>query len=126
MTVSSHAVANRFIEIAANASVPLTNMQLQKLVYITNGYSLALNSCPMYFDETHAWQFGPVIPRLYKPLRKYGNSFVTDPLCADDRLEDDTDLDIVEAVWKRIRSFLRKQAVNPDPPDKFSMEHYME
>jgi len=100
MAVTSHAVANEFIRIAQEQGKQLTNMQLQKLVFLAQGYSLAILDEPLYFHNTHAWQWGPVIPKLYKSLQKYGSNFVTEPLKTDDLItKDSPGADIIKAVW---------------------------
>ena len=101
MTVSAHAVANEFIALAKGEGKSLTNMQLQKLVFISQGFTLAILDRPLYFHNTHAWQWGPVIPKLYKPLQKYGRDFVTEPLNAEDKLQPDSqEMEIIKAVWE--------------------------
>ncbi|SFU79760.1 hypothetical protein SAMN05216339_1141 [Nitrosomonas eutropha] len=52
-------------------------MQLQKLVFITQGFSLAIFGALLHMHNTHTWQWEPVIPKLYKSLQKYGSDFVT-------------------------------------------------
>ncbi|WP_074776189.1 Panacea domain-containing protein [Nitrosospira multiformis] len=100
MAVTSHAVANEFIRIAQEQHKQLTNMQLQKLVFIAQGYSLAIRDAPLYVHNTHAWQWGPVIPKLYKSLQKYGSSFVTDPLETSDTIDPTSDeAELIKAVW---------------------------
>ena len=101
MTVSAHAIANEFIKLAQEEGKSLTNMQLQKLVFLSQGYTLAILDHPLYYHNTHAWQWGPVIPKLYKPLQKFGRSLVTDQLEADDTLpQDSEEMEIVRAVWE--------------------------
>lgn len=101
MTASSHAIANEFIALAKSEGKALTNMQLQKLVFIAQGYTLAIFEHPIYFHNTHAWQWGPVIPKLYKSLQKYGRNFVTESLDSDDKLDSDSEeMEIVNAVWE--------------------------
>lgn len=101
MIVSSQAVANKFLELANQSSKLLTNMQLQKLVFIAHGFTLAILDKPLYHKDTHAWQFGPVIPNLYKSLQKYGNGFVTDFIETDDKIDDNSsEMEIIRAVWK--------------------------
>lgn len=107
---SSHAIANEFIKLAEEQGRQLTNMQLQKLVYIANGFSLAINDRPLYFEDTQAWQWGPVIPKLYKSLRKYGSSTVTDFLETDDKVDQTSqDAEIIRAVFENYGRYTGSQ-----------------
>lgn len=47
-------------------------MQLQKLVYITHGWYLAINGKPLIKSQVQAWQYGPVVPELYQATKMYG------------------------------------------------------
>lgn len=102
MAYSATVIANTFLDLAKRDSKQLTNMQLQKLVYIAHGWSLALLEQPLFYNNVHAWEWGPVIPKLYKPLRKYGAGVVTEPIPTDDPPVDPKSLEmgIIEAVWK--------------------------
>ena len=72
-------VAATFVTLCKQKSGPdPTNLKLQKLVYIANGYSLAIQDKPIHCDETHAWTFGPVSKKLYESLKHYGRSGVTE------------------------------------------------
>lgn len=77
---SSLAVANKFIELADARGEMLTPMQLLKLVYIAHGWMLGLHGRPLIRDEVQAWQYGPVIPKLYNTLKSYRSHPVTRPL----------------------------------------------
>jgi uncharacterized phage-associated protein len=79
----SRTIANRFLELASAKGRTLTPMQVQKLVYIAHGWQLGLAGCPLIRDEVQAWQYGPVIPRLYNALRNYGGNPVTATLSSD-------------------------------------------
>jgi uncharacterized phage-associated protein len=60
---------------------PMDAMKLQKLLYYSQAWSLAVTDKPMFADEVQAWRDGPVVPNVYKhhkQLRKvrdwqYGN-----------------------------------------------------
>jgi uncharacterized phage-associated protein len=110
MSVSSYAIANKFIELAQKEGKLLTNMQLQKLVIIAHGYTLALLDRPLYDEKTYAWQWGPVVKKLYKSLQKYGRDFVTKQISTDDKLSDDSEeMEIVSAVWRTYGHFTGSQ-----------------
>jgi uncharacterized phage-associated protein len=80
--LDSKTVANRFLDIARNAGDQLTPMQLLKLVYLAHGWMLGLYGRPLIKDEIQAWQYGPVIPRLYNALRDFRGGPVTEKLAS--------------------------------------------
>lgn len=48
----------------------ITTLQLQKLVYYAQAWSLAWDGRPLFDDKIEAWQNGPVVPRLYSAHRR--------------------------------------------------------
>jgi uncharacterized phage-associated protein len=71
-------MAHRAVEIAnaflarPGAMGALTQMQLQKLVFIAHGWSLALTGNPLVSDQFEAWEFGPVSRDLYEHTKYFG------------------------------------------------------
>ena len=59
-------VANFFIESVKDTEDPMTNMRVNKYVYLAQGYALAKLDRPLFSDEIQAWEFGPVVPALYQ------------------------------------------------------------
>ena len=76
-------------------------MQLLKLVYIAHGWMLGLYGRPLICDEIQAWQYGPVIPKLYNAVRKFRSGPVTGPLPTSNNsaLSAEED-DVVKQVYK--------------------------
>lgn len=74
----SRAVANAILHYANETGKKLTPMQLIKLVYVANGWSLALLSRPLISEQIQAWQYGPVIPNVYRAFNRYGSAPITD------------------------------------------------
>lgn len=72
------AIANEFLRLAKRDGKDLTHMQLQKLVYIANGWLLAASERPLVEDDPEAWEFGPVYRRLFDALKKYGRASVSE------------------------------------------------
>jgi len=61
------AIANEFLE-----KSDLTQMQLQKLVYIAHGWTLALTDEALVSEEPRAWDYGPVFPGLREHVKYAG------------------------------------------------------
>lgn len=55
----------------------VTNLKIQKLLYLAQAYYLAKLHKPLFGDQIEAWEFGPVIPSVYKNLKKYGRKSIT-------------------------------------------------
>lgn len=70
-------IANEFLKRAEKEGVHLTPMQLQKLVYLAHGWSLAVLKERLVTDSAEAWSYGPVFRDLYRALRQYGPESVT-------------------------------------------------
>lgn len=76
-------------------------MQLQKLVFLANGFSLALLDQPLCYHNIHAWQWGPVFPQLYKSFSKFGSSPIADKAACDESIPETGDEnEVVVSVWK--------------------------
>jgi len=54
-------------------SLPVDNLKLQKLLYYSQAVHLVLhNKAPLFSDEIEAWDYGPVIPPVYREYKPYG------------------------------------------------------
>lgn len=92
-------VANRFLERAEQSGDPLTPMQLLKLVYMAHGWMLGLKGRPLIRDDIEAWQYGPVIPNLYRAIRQFKSRPVEGRLKTRDAGLDADEADIVDQVY---------------------------
>ncbi len=113
MVYSVITIANKFIDLAKEEY--LTNMQLQKMVYIAHGFNLALRDTKLYYEDTRAWNFGPVVPELYEELRQYGSNQVTEKInTPPNTVEqlDDGSLKIIEAVYDNYKQYSGTQLSN--------------
>lgn len=66
------AIANKVLDIRAETGEPLSLMQLIKLVYIADGWSLALLGKPLSSEKPQAWQYGPVYRTVYNAFSGIG------------------------------------------------------
>lgn len=64
-------IAEYIISFCYRQKKPITNLQLQKVLYYVQGYSLALNDLPAFQDEIFVWQYGPVVQTVYDKFCMY-------------------------------------------------------
>src|SRR5260370_13471552 len=79
MPYPAKAVANEFLELAKKDGQQLTQMQLQKLVYFAYGWYLAITGTRLIDERVEAWQWGPVVPSIYKEFKRFRSSSVREP-----------------------------------------------
>jgi uncharacterized phage-associated protein len=72
-TYSSLEVANFFLNKARQERRPISNMKILKMIYFAHGFYLAANNKPLVMDEIQAWEHGPVEPKLYNKLKRFGS-----------------------------------------------------
>ena len=66
-------IANWFIERAELEGEALTNLKLQKLLHIANGWHLHFTGGePLFSEDVEAWTYGPVIPVVYHAFKSFG------------------------------------------------------
>ncbi|MEA3538886.1 MAG: Panacea domain-containing protein [Pseudomonadota bacterium] len=98
------AIANEFLKL--NGGQPFNQMWLQKLVYIANGWNLAINGEPLTDSRIEAWDGGPVYRTIWNHLRDFGYDLKTmllkkpngEPYKAD---LSPAEKSVIEHVWKR-------------------------
>lgn len=64
MTYSAITIANYIINKCTEDQQPISNLQLQKILYYVQRDSLR-QGAPAFNDIIEAWQFGPVVPSVY-------------------------------------------------------------
>ena len=65
------AIANFFLDSADEDGVHITQMKLQKLVYIGYGWVSALLDRKLFEEPFQAWQHGPVVESLYHEFKHF-------------------------------------------------------
>lgn len=123
----SRAVARQLLALAHERGEALTPMQVIKLVYIAHGWMLGLYHRPLIKDEVQAWQYGPVIPRLYNAVRKFKSGPVDANISANDERIDEQAQSIIRQVYDRYGKFsgpaLSRMTHAPNTPWAQTYEH---
>lgn len=74
MTISTREAAKKICELS---NWEITNLELQKMLYLSHLYFLGRNDVPLIDEEFEAWQYGPVLNNLYHQLKIFGNKPIT-------------------------------------------------
>ncbi|MFQ6793242.1 MAG: Panacea domain-containing protein [Thomasclavelia sp.] len=65
-------VARYLINKCNDLDISISNLKLQKLLYFSQGFSLALTDQPLFEEEIEPWDFGPVVPVVYREYKMFG------------------------------------------------------
>lgn len=65
-------IANYLIDKCSSDNLPISNLQLQKILYYIQKDFLKFTNIPAFNDEIEAWQFGPVVPNVYRHYCGFG------------------------------------------------------
>tara|TARA_R100000365_G_C2737896_1_gene66938 strand:+ start:266 stop:769 length:504 start_codon:yes stop_codon:yes gene_type:complete len=70
-------VANFILDLSDSRGRAVTNLALQKIVYFCHVWSLIELERPLVRHKFEAWEFGPVLPYLYREFRGYDRLPIT-------------------------------------------------
>lgn len=100
-------VAEYLLYLAGQEEEPefLSHLRLQKLLYYTQGWALALLDRPLFDDRIEAWQHGPVVPAVWREYKDFGYDPL--PTIDADRLPTFSaeDSELIEKVWSAYRPY---------------------
>ena len=77
---------------------PITNLQLQKILYYIQGKSLELYNKPLFDNNIEAWDYGPVIPDVYYEYNRFIANPITGVVPIDTNLFDCDEVKLIESV----------------------------
>jgi uncharacterized phage-associated protein len=99
-TYSAFNIADYFLYKAQEEDQELlSNLKLQKLVYYAQGIHLAAYGASLYDDKIIAWQYGPVIPDLYRKYKHYGAGGIPSENAFNPSSIDDETKDFLDGIY---------------------------
>lgn len=88
----------------------ITNLKLQKVLYFAQAYYLSKIGKPLFSDNIEAWEYGPVVPSVYRKFRPNGSNPI---ICEEDKsslsLEDKETL---KKVWETFGGYSASRLVD--------------
>lgn len=108
-------VANYIIDLCIKENVPVSNLQLQKILYYIQRYYLYSNK-PLFEDDFIAMDFGPAILEVYNQYCGFGGSKITFNIPLEDNLPENfkSEIDLIIRTkrtlepWEINHTLLRK------------------
>lgn len=79
----------------------LTNLQIQKILYLAQMFHLGETGSPIFNDDFQAWKLGPVVPSVYGKAKIYGNKPVVS-LFTNSRLPEGSGKAVLERAYAEL------------------------
>lgn len=89
------------VTLAKTSGWSLSNLQIQKLLYIAQMMHIGRHGAPIFNEDFEAWKLGPVLPGVYRIARMYGSKPVTN-LFHDRELPPGTGKSMVEEMYNTL------------------------
>ena len=115
MTVGARTVANGMLDAAEHVRSSIDPLQMQKLLYLAQGWTLGLTGDPLFREPIEAWEYGPVVPEIYHSVKMFGASPIRGRLRAFNHVRrqvviasellDELESEILKAVWEKYGSW---------------------
>ena len=102
-------IADYIVNKCSEDGEPISNLQLQKILYFIQRDSLRKTGKPAFAESVEAWQFGPVVPGVYYSFAHWGGSPIVPhrpkkPEIEDrERVDEIVDAERGKSVWDLVR-----------------------
>ncbi|MFW1678599.1 Panacea domain-containing protein [Pontibacter sp. JAM-7] len=104
--VADYFIAKADVESGDN----ITHLKLQKLLYYTQGWHLAIHGRTLFSSTFEAWAHGPVSPEIYARFKSYGwDPIPTSEIVTDFSKVSSGDSEFLDEVWEVYGQFSAKK-----------------
>lgn len=116
-TYNASEVAKYFIYLASkniigdnNEREGITNLKLQKILYLAQAYYLAKLDKPLFGDKIQAWTYGPVVSDVYHHYKSEGSKAII--LVDDNSNLSSEDKVVLEKIWDSFGGYSASKLVD--------------
>lgn len=103
----------------------VTNMKLHKLLYFSQGFHLAIENKPIFFEEIYMYEHGPLIKSVHAKYRKYTYHTIPEE-CNDEFSFNQDTREFLDDVWNLFKLYTSKvleEIITNDEPWKRAREN---
>lgn len=88
MAYTIDTVTDALLERSRSRGIAMSNLMLQKLLYYSQAWHLALANAPLFNEDFEAWVHGPVVPAVFRRFKHFRWDAITDAVnpCNDAQL----------------------------------------
>ncbi len=105
MEYSAFDLARYVLKKCIDEDHPISNLQLQKILYYIQECFLKEKDRKAFSEPIEAWQFGPVVPKVYDEYRIYGGRTIVWILDAPDNVSiDKEDKVLIDGIVEEKRN----------------------
>jgi uncharacterized phage-associated protein len=92
---------------------PMTQLSLQKMLYFSQGWHLAIREEPLFFEEIRAWRHGPVVREIYNRFRHFGDRPIgkSAMLIQPEAILSNATRSLIDEVWDKYSQYSAHQLV---------------
>jgi uncharacterized phage-associated protein len=108
-------LARRIVQLGTGPegeSICVSMMRLQKLLYFSQGWSLALLGRPLFDEVIEAWKYGPVVPKVYHDFKRGSEPITQSIIGKPEGAVSETTMSLIEAVWRNYASYTPIELAN--------------
>lgn len=99
MTITAFEAAKKICDLSG---WNITNLKLQKMLYISHLYYLGNKGEALISEEFEAWLYGPVLPSLYHKTKEFADRPVGNIFSNLASYNDNEELKFIEETYKKI------------------------
>lgn len=87
----------------------ITNLKLQKVLYFAQAYYLAKLGRPLFSDKIEAWEYGPVVPNVYRKYKMHKSN----PIIFEEDKSSLTEEDkqVIQKIWNTFGGYSASRLV---------------
>lgn len=97
-TRSAIDIAQYIIWYCSDNNFAVSNLKLQKILYFVQAEFLVNTGHPCFFEDIEAWDFGPVVPVVYRKYKVYGSSNIPAFFLNNDVGLEDDEMKLVDGI----------------------------
>ncbi|WP_244832945.1 type II toxin-antitoxin system antitoxin SocA domain-containing protein [Clostridium sp. BJN0001] len=99
-------IARYIINYGNKKEYNISNLKLQKILYFVQASFLVdKNMQPCFNEDIEAWDFGPVVPKVYREFKMYGSNNI--PYI-------DSYIDLSNGIWEATKKLYNEDIIFPE------------